>query len=128
MMKKRDRKQAKALLLLLFYLFSNSPAILFHHHDIEIVTCKKDLSYRTSVYHEDNGHHCNHSAHLNNAPEKCSLCDHHTVSPHSVLTLWAIFFSKKISDEHLDYKENYSFQIPPAVSNKGPPVVSSRYM
>ena len=125
MMKKRDIKQAKALLLLLIYLFSNSPAILFHHHDNEIVSCKKDSSYKTSVYNEDNEHHCNHSAHLNKLPEKCSLCDHHTISPHCVLTLWTCFFSKKISEEHLDNKENYSFQTPSAVSNRGPPTVSS---
>lgn len=124
-MRKRYHIQFKALLLLLLYSFSNSPSILFHHHELEIASSGKATSCEKAIHFSDKKSNCNLQIDVSKAPEKCSLCDNHTVSPHSSQTFFFRDFSKIKSADHSDLVKNYFFQINSSLSNRGPPEVSS---
>ncbi len=124
-MKKSHNIHYKALLLLLAYLFSNSSSILFHHHKLNIASYEKATPCEKSIYYSHKDNNCQHKTHITITDEKCSLCDHHTVSPHSFQTFLTAYFSKEITSGYLKVFEHYYFQVPSTFSNRGPPSVSS---
>jgi len=124
-LKKTQYIQFKALLLLLIYLLSNSPSVLFHHHKLEVASYEKATPCEKKIYYSDKDNSCNHKTHISKVPEKCSLCDNHTIAPHSFQTFLTEYFSKEIIADYLQVSENYYFQVPSTFSNRGPPSVLS---
>lgn len=124
-MKKQNYIAFKAVLLLLIYLFSNSPMILFHHHDIKIVSYEQATPCEKSIYYAEHVGRCNHKAHISNEKEKCCLCDQHTLSPYFIQKHFNAFYCNEIKSEYQTIASIYFLQIPSSFANRGPPVVST---
>jgi len=115
----------KALLLLLIYLFSSIPSILFHHHNSEIHAHQEAAFRENADFIPDHGEKCNHKTQITTATQKCSLCDSHTLSPHSVNTFFTAFIFKHFDGNYLQISESYYFISSLTFSNRGPPFIFS---
>lgn len=111
------------LFFLLLYVFSNSPAILFHHHDYSIVAYDKADKCEKAIYYSEQGSKCNHKEHVTKAFEKCSLCDNHTLSAHT--NLYPDFVYSKVANitKFQSYKQNFHSLSSSENSNRGPPKI-----
>ena len=117
--------QFKVVLLLLIYLFSSSPIVLFHHHKSNIPSLEKATLCEKTIYYSSEEEHCTHHTHIITAPEKCSLCDNHTTSPHFLQIFIAEYFGNEIWGHYIQIYQNYYFQIPTTIANRGPPMIDS---
>jgi hypothetical protein len=96
---------------------------MFHHHDNNIVAYDKADKCEKAIYYAAKDSSCNHKQHITKAFEKCSLCDNHTISAHTIFSP-AFVFSKveKITKYH-PYNLNFYFVSTSETSNRGPPTV-----
>jgi hypothetical protein len=124
-LEKKHYIRFNTLLLLLIYLFSNSPSILFHHHNFSITSYDKATACEKSIYYSEKSTDCNHQTHLFETTEKCLLCDQHTVSPHAAQKLFSFFFNEVGQICYANDIKIY-FSLPlSGFGNRGPPSVSS---
>jgi hypothetical protein len=120
------QKQIKTFLLVALYLISQSPAILFHHHRVAISSFNFANSCERSGFNVKNRSNCEHQAHLTTPLEKCSLCDNHTLSPHSIpsgfvkyVTITFEISYSIVATSRIAHRSSY------VLSDRGPPAVSS---
>ena len=106
-------------LLLLLYLFSNSPSILFHHHQ-SIVEVHRNVA-RSVRYKDDT---VNHKTRISQAREQCALCDNHTISVHYLLPTSMRWKINEFGSTYLIVFSRYCFQAFASFSTRGPPSVS----
>jgi hypothetical protein len=122
-LKKKKDIHLRGLILLLIYIISNSPAVLFHHHDNKIVTFNKATACEKTIYYSVFKGKCEHKAHLTKSIKKCSLCENHTLTPHfsefSFCNFFKLSFHRSYSIATFDYK----FANTSIVSNRGPPTI-----
>ncbi|ODS89257.1 MAG: hypothetical protein ABS44_05115 [Chryseobacterium sp. SCN 40-13] len=118
-----DIRHIKGLFLLLLYVFVNSPTTLYHHHDDEIVAYSKASQCEKAIYYGDKNNACSHKAHLTKAQEKCSLCDHHCVSPHLIVDVPVVYIDAQPYFEYSLCKVSFYETELLAIQNKGPPTV-----
>ena len=111
------------LFILLLYIFSNSPAILFHHHDYNIVAYDKADKCEKAIYYVKTENSCNHKQHLTTGFEKCSLCDNHTLSEHTIFYPDFVFPKARKIAEFDNYLQQFYFLPTSEKSNRGPPTV-----
>ena len=122
-LKKNRNINFTGLFLLLLYLFSNSPANLFHHHDYNIVAYDKADKCEKAIYYANKDGSCNHKHHITKSFEKCSLCDNHTVSVHTVFYPIFVCVNVIATTEHHPYNVSFYSLSTSETSNRGPPTV-----
>jgi len=122
-LKKNPNINFTGLFLLLLYLFSNSPAILFHHHDNNIVAYSNADQCEKAIYYPDKDDSCNHKQHVTETFEKCSLCDKHTLSAHTICSPLFDGVDVIITCEHNPYNVGFHSLPISETSNRGPPTV-----
>jgi len=121
----KDKRNIKfaGLFLLLLYLFGNSPALMFHHHD-EIIAFEKATKCEKTVYYSDGSNSfCEHKAHLSKVLKKCFLCDNHCVSVHLFTAIQFVCINVEHRSEYTLYKANFYEATLPETQNRGPPII-----
>lgn len=113
------------LFLLLLYLFCNSPSILFHHHENNVVTYAQADMCEKAIYYADKEGTCKHKQHITSALEKCSLCDNHTVSTHVVSNPIFEYINTIFTPKHNTYNINFYTSSTSENFDRGPPFVYS---
>jgi hypothetical protein len=122
-MKKTRKINFTGLFLLLLYVFSNSPVILFHHHDNHIVAYDKADQCEKVIYYSSKSDGCHHKEHISKASEKCSLCDHHSLSVYTVFTPSFFYLKPLKAGEYILFHESIQLITFSETSNRGPPTV-----
>jgi len=105
---------------LLVYLFSSSPSILYHHHKTRYSTFQEASPCEKAIYYAAREGSCGHKAHFSEMPEKCPLCDHHTISAHYLQDFYTCFFVFLRQPEMVAQYVTRHGQIPEAPSNSSP--------
>jgi hypothetical protein len=111
------------ILLLLIYTICNSPAILFHHHEIKTVKFEKANACEKVIYYSQTKQKCNHKTHLTESQKKCFLCDNHTLTPHIAVYSFYNFFKTYFDSCHKTTTFDYKFAANSIRANRGPPLV-----
>jgi len=108
---------------LLLYLFSISPAIIFHHHNYDFIAFDKAAKCEKAIYYADKDDSYNHEQHIAKASKRCLLCDNHTISAHTVISALFVCINVINACEHNPYNViSHSIQTS-ETSNRGPPTV-----
>ncbi|MBI2259650.1 MAG: hypothetical protein HYU67_12250 [Flavobacteriia bacterium] len=125
MLKKRLNIKFNVIVLLLIYLFSNSPNVLFHHHEVEHSFFQHADSCEKAIYFADSENYCKHKTHISETNEECSMCDTHTFSPHSNQLFYGNYLINDLNKIFTEFSSPYFPLTPSSLSNRGPPKVSS---
>ncbi|MEO6189276.1 MAG: hypothetical protein ABIO44_01880 [Saprospiraceae bacterium] len=122
-MKKRRNLNYGGIFLILIYLLSNSPTIIFHHHNHEIVAYNKADNCEKAIYYADKSGKCNHKSHLSKSLDKCALCDNHIFQAHFNHIYDFTSAEIEISNIYNSYLFNFKTIPFSETSNRGPPTV-----
>ena len=124
-MKAHRKVRVHGSLLLLVYSVCTLSVALFHHHHDQHPTYLHTTDCEKEIYFSNKGKHCPHESHVAQAPEKCFLCDHQTVSPHSIPAFFTYASSKLTFTKISEKPANFYVLTPSNGSNRGPPSISS---
>ncbi|HNF72498.1 MAG TPA: hypothetical protein PLP34_08790, partial [Chitinophagaceae bacterium] len=92
------------------------------HHN-PIVAYNKAGRCEKAIYYSAKKGSCNHHQHISKKPEKCSLCDNHSLSVHTLVKPHYFFFHSIVFTEYPVFQEDIHHVICREIPNKGPPAV-----
>lgn len=124
-LKNQRRTYFISFLFLLIYLFSNSPSILFHHHEPAVHSYQEATECEKAIHFADHLEGCDHKMHFSESHEDCSLCDVHSVSLHTASTFYLIYSIDEHSDKIIVESSSLFSETVSNFSNRGPPSISS---
>jgi hypothetical protein len=107
----------------MLYIYSIIPSFIWHHHDHHIVSIDQADPCEKAIYYDIKSEHCHHKAHLTQAIEKCSICDHHTLSAHTLFHFQYFYFNLKKQYIYIAYYRSIHSIVLNLFSNRGPPLV-----
>jgi hypothetical protein len=108
---------------LLLYVFSNMPAVSFHHHNNHADVSEKTSRCQNAYPNAKNSSACQHNEHISEASKKCLLCDTNTLSDHSVNSSLFSYLESFYPAEHIFSGDYFQPITTKRTSNKGPPIV-----
>lgn len=120
-MRKKGHINFVGILLATLYLFSSSSYVLFHHHNSQHIVHSQAKQCEQAVYFTDKDQGCKHQEHFTQHVKKCLLCDHHTISLHTLLPHQYGFYTVENNEYFSKYSDNLAFVLISATPNKDPP-------
>lgn len=124
-MRKKGNINYVGILLAILYIFSSSSYILFHHHNSQHIVYTQANPCEKSIYFTDKDQGCQHNEHFTQHVKKCPMCDHHTLSIHTLLPHSYSSLNRTDNNEYLSkYNNDFDYTFLEETPNKDPPVTT----